>query len=49
MDVHMLMVCSGGRQRSRGEFVTLLQKAGFDCTRVLDTPLPISIVEGVAV
>ena len=49
MDVQMLMVCSGGRQRSRGEFATLLQQAGFACTRVLDTPLPISIVEGVAV
>jgi hypothetical protein len=49
MDVQMLMVCGGGRQRSRGEFATLLQQAGFACTQVLDTPLPISIVEGVAV
>jgi len=49
MDVQMMIVCCGGRQRSRDEFTALLKQSGFDCHRVIDTPLPISIVECVTV
>ena len=45
VDVQMLNVCDGGRQRSEGEMGALLGRAGLRLKKVHGTPLPISIVE----
>jgi hypothetical protein len=47
-DVNML-VNSGGRQRSEAEFRALYGAAGFKLTRIMPTPGPLSIIEGVRV
>ncbi len=44
-DVNML-VNTGGRQRSEEEFRSLFDAAGFTLTRILPTPINISVVEG---
>ena len=48
IDVHMLAL-AGGRQRSLGEFRSLLDRAGFDLEREIATTAGISIVEAVSV
>jgi hypothetical protein len=45
-DVNML-VNTGGRQRSESEFRSLYDAAGFELTRIVRTPMPISVIEGV--
>lgn len=45
-DVNML-VNTGGRQRAEHEFRALFDAAGFTLTRVVPTPMPISVIEGV--
>lgn len=46
LDVEMMML-PGGRERSEEEFRTLLAKAGFTLTRVINTQSPTSIIEAV--
>jgi O-methyltransferase len=48
LDVLMLMV-TGGRERSASQFADLLQSADFRLTAVIETAGPMRIVEGVAV
>lgn len=48
-DLQMMVVCSGGRERSRAEYARLLEQAGLRLRRVVPTPGPMSIVEGIAV
>jgi SAM-dependent methyltransferase len=45
-DVNML-VATGGRQRSEGEFRSLYSAAGFRLTRIVPTPARVSVIEGV--
>ncbi|MCC6527540.1 MAG: hypothetical protein IT373_33140 [Polyangiaceae bacterium] len=45
-DVHMMIVCSGGRERSRAEFARLFESAGFSLARVFAAQ-PIAVLEGV--
>jgi orsellinic acid C2-O-methyltransferase len=40
-----MMVRTGGRERTRGEFATLLAAAGFRLERVVPTAAPVSLVE----
>jgi hypothetical protein len=47
-DVHMMMVCNEGRERSRADFARLFDEAGFRLRRVLPTSTLMSIVEGIA-
>ena len=47
-DVHM-MVMTGGRERTEGEYGQLLESAGFKLTRVIPTESVVSIVEGVRI
>jgi hypothetical protein len=47
LDIHMLALL-GGRQRSRQEYQTLLEKAGFNFRREIVTPAGISMLEAVA-
>ena len=44
-DVNML-VSTGGRQRSEAEFQSLYDAAGFRLTRIVPTPVPVSVIEG---
>ncbi len=46
IDLEMLLL-PGGRERTESEFRTLFRTAGFELTRVLPTPSPVSIIEGV--
>ena len=45
-DVNML-VNTGGRQRSEAEFRALYAAAGFSLTRIVPTPAPVRVIEGV--
>jgi hypothetical protein len=45
-DVNML-VSTGGRQRSEGEFRALYGRAGFTLERLIPTAAPVSVIEGV--
>lgn len=49
IDMHMMLVCGEGRERSRGDFERLLQATGFRMQRVLITSTGMGIIEGVAV
>lgn len=44
LDIHVLALL-GGRQRTRLEYRSLLDKAGFSFIRVIDTAAGISILE----
>jgi hypothetical protein len=44
LDLQMLLI--GGKERSREEFQSLFQAAGFELTRIVPTPSLVSIVEG---
>jgi hypothetical protein len=46
LDLEMLML-PGGMERTAEEFESLLTKSGFEMTRIVPTPSPISIVEAV--
>jgi hypothetical protein len=45
MDLNMLVMAPGGRERTEAEFRALLGDAGFSLTRVIPTAGPLSIVE----
>lgn len=47
-DLQMMVVC-GGRERGAGEYARLFAGAGFRPGRVVPTPGPMSVVEGIAV
>lgn len=44
LDLEML-VTSGGRQRTRGDYANMLSRTGFRLIRIIDTVTPVSIVE----
>lgn len=48
VDVHMMMVCSNGRERSFGELTTLLHATGFTSARLFPYPTT-NVIEAVAV
>lgn len=47
-DLQMMTVCCEGRERGGGELEELLKRAGFRLTRLLPTPGPMSVIEGIA-
>ena len=49
IDMHMMLVCGEGRERSRADFERLLGATGFRMQRVLTTSTGMGIIEGVAV
>jgi hypothetical protein len=49
VDMHMMLVCGEGRERSREDFGRLLQATGFRMGRSLTTSTGMGIVEGVAI
>ncbi|WP_375471199.1 methyltransferase [uncultured Nostoc sp.] len=46
-DVHMLVMCPGGRERTEGEFQKLFESAGFKLTKIITTKTDLCIIEGV--
>ena len=47
-DIHVMTVCTGGRERSREDYAVLLQNARFKLNRVFYSPI-MSVIEGVAI
>ncbi len=47
VDVHMLIVCPGGLERTREEYAALFQQAGFRLNRVISTRMPTHAIEGI--
>jgi O-methyltransferase domain len=45
LDLNMLVMTPGGRERTRAEWETLLRAGGFLLGRVADTPAGISVIE----
>jgi hypothetical protein len=48
LDLNMLVMTEGGRERSPSEYARLLGKAGLNLQRIVPTPSPVSVVEAVA-
>jgi hypothetical protein len=48
-DLQMMVVCAGGRERSRSELSRLFEECGFRLETVIETASPMSVIEGVAV
>ena len=49
LDLEMLVLTPRGRERTKTEFVKLLEGTGFRLSRVIPTEGPLSIVEAVKV
>lgn len=47
MDLNMLVLTHGGRERTASEYRALFQASGFELARVIPTPSPMSLLEGV--
>ena len=45
LDLEMLLMTPGGRERSESEFRAMLSAAGFETTRILPTTAPVSVIE----
>jgi hypothetical protein len=48
IDLEMLVMTSGGRERTEQEFSSLLGRAGLEFTRLIPTQSPVCVVEAVA-
>jgi ubiquinone/menaquinone biosynthesis C-methylase UbiE len=48
-DLHMLVMTSGGRERTEAEYRALFEKAGFKLTRIVPTQREVRIIEGIRV
>jgi hypothetical protein len=46
LDVNMLVMCPGGKERTAEEFQALFSAAGFELTRIVPTQGIVSVVEG---
>ena len=47
MDINMLVVSPGGRERTQAEYEQLFQAAGFKLTRIVPTASDVSVIEGI--
>jgi len=48
LDLEMLVLTPGGRERTQEEFAALLAASGFELARVVPTRSPVSVVEAIA-
>jgi hypothetical protein len=48
LDLNMLVMSEGGRERTPQEYAQLLESAGLQLQRIVPTPGPVSVVEAVA-
>jgi hypothetical protein len=46
LDLEMLVMTSGGRERTRTEFEALFERAGLKLTGVTPTPSGVAVIEG---
>ena len=46
LDLEMLVLTGGGRERTEEEYRELYARAGFELTRIVQTTSPMSIIEG---
>jgi hypothetical protein len=49
MDLNMLVMTPGGRERTEAEYSALLEKAGYKLNRIVPSKSPVSVVEGLPV
>jgi hypothetical protein len=49
MDLNMLVMAPGGRERTEREYSALLAKAGYKLNRIVSSQAPVSVIEGSAV
>ncbi|PMB51211.1 hypothetical protein CEN39_16470 [Fischerella thermalis CCMEE 5201] len=49
IDIEMLIMSTGGRERTASEYQELFAAAGFQLTNIIPTPSPVSVIEGVKV
>jgi hypothetical protein len=49
LDLEMLIMYSGGRERTKAEFSYLFEAAGFRLNRILPTTSYVSVIEGVCI
>lgn len=49
LDLNMLVMCSGGCERTQEEYRILFEKAGFNLVKIVPTKSPVSVIEGVPV
>ncbi|MEI7980865.1 MAG: methyltransferase [Bacteroidota bacterium] len=45
LDIQMLVTLTGGKERTRKEFINLLESSGFKLTRIVKTIAPICLIE----
>ncbi|MCE3236189.1 MAG: methyltransferase [Vampirovibrio sp.] len=46
LDINMLLMTQGGRERSSAEYRELYRQAGFELTRIVPTPSGVCVIEG---
>ncbi|MEO1348229.1 MAG: methyltransferase [Cyanobacteria bacterium J06635_15] len=46
LDLQMLVMYPGGRERTQAEYSTMFQAAGFEMTQMIHTQSPVSVIEG---
>lgn len=49
LDVNMLVMCPGGKERTETEYRSLFAAAGFELTRIIPTQTFVSVVEGIKI
>lgn len=49
LDVNMLVMCPGGKERTEAEYRSLFAAAGFELTRIISTQTFVSVVEGIKI
>lgn len=47
VDIEMLVMTNGGRERTAEEFKELFAQGGFELTNIIPTPSPVCIIEGI--
>lgn len=47
IDIEMLVITTGGRERTEDEFEALFAKAGLKLSRIVPTQSPVCIIEAV--
>jgi hypothetical protein len=48
LDLKMLVLCSGGQERTQSQYQQLFEQAGLKLTQVISTSTTLSLIEGVA-
>jgi hypothetical protein len=48
LDLNMLVLTEGGRERTAEDYAALLERSGMQLQRIVPTPSPVSVVEAVA-